>query len=336
MEKANSRAALRLLTVAAWQTQCVRVAIELGLADRLASGPATSAELAEASGAQERNLRRLMRTLVAMGVLQVDADQRYSLTPVGAELGPDGPGPFALTVGTEPAWSAWTALDHSIRTGECAFDHVHGMPAWEYLASHPEEGARFRTGMAALTRGVGSAVVSSYDFSRFPVVVDVGGGDGALLAEILRRSPEVRGVLVDLPHVVPKAQQALATAGVSDRCDFWLGDFRAELPSGDAYVLKSILHDWQDEDVLAILSSCRKAAGPHSRVLIVERVLPEQVTGTDLEAMLTDLNMLVMLGGLERTESEYRHLLDQAGFRLDRVVPTGTEFSVIEASIIGA
>jgi hypothetical protein len=336
MENTQSKAALRLLTIAAWQTQCIRAAIELGLPDHLAAGPATSEELAVACGAQERPLRRLMRALVAMGVLDVDAGQRYSLTQVGEELGPDGPGPFALTAGSEPAWSAWTALTHSIRTGGCAFEHVHGMPAWEYLASHPDEGTRFRTGMAALTRGVGSRVVSSYDFSRFPVVVDVGGGDGALLAEILRQCPQGRGILVDLPHVVPRAEQALDQAGVSDRCDFWAGDFRAGLPSGDAFVLKSILHDWQDDDVLAILGSCRNAAAPDSRLLIVERVLPEEITGGDLEAMLTDLNMLVMLGGLERTGSEHRRLLDRGGFRLDRVVPTGTEFSVIEASVVPA
>lgn len=332
MEEDTPRQALRSLAIAAWQTQCLRVAADLGIADRLGAHPSTSAELAEACGVRQAPLSRLLRALAAMGVLEEDAGQRYLLTAVGAELRAGRLGPFASSAGGEPGWSAWAALGHSVRTGECAFEHVYGMPAWEYHAAHAEDGARFRAGMAALTRGVSSSVAASYDFSRFGVVVDVGGGDGTLLAEILRRYPGTRGILADLPHVVDTARAAMDAAGVSDRCALWAGDFRVALPQGDVYLLKSVLHDWQDEDALTVLRSCRKVtvAAP---LLIVERVLPEQADRAALEAMLTDLNMMVMVGGLERTTAEFRSLLGQAGFQLDRVLPTGTEFSLIEASI---
>lgn len=332
MNQSQARSALRALAVAAWQTQCVRVAAEFELADHLAAGAVTSAQLAAACGAHEPHLRRLLRILVAMGVLDSDDGRRYSLTPVGEGLRHGGLGPYAQYFGSEPAWSAWAALDHAVRTGERAFDHAHGMRNWEYFAAHPDAAARFQAAMGALTAGVTGSVADSYDFSRFPVVVDIGGGDGTLLAEILRRCPGIRGVLVDLPHIVERARPALRAAGILERCDLWGGDFRVDVPPGDAYVLKSVLHDWSDEDVVAILRRCLEAAKHSARLIIVERVLPDLVSRDDLEALLTDMNMMVMLGGRERTEGEFRRLLADAGFRLDQVLPTGTEFSVIEAT----
>jgi hypothetical protein len=179
---------------------------------------------------------------------------------------------------------------------------------------------------------VTGSVAGSCELSRHEVVVDVGGGDGTLLAEILARCPQARGVLVDVPHVVARARPVLAAAGVLDRCDLHGGDFRAAVPPGDAYVLKSVLHDWPDEEAAEILRRCREAASSPARLFIVERVLPGRAGREDLEALLTDLNMMVMLGGQERTEGEYRRLLAGAGWRPGRVVPTGTEFSVIEAA----
>jgi len=326
------RAALRALVAGAWQAQCLRAAAELRLPGHLAAGPASSAELAAACAAHEPSLRRLLRILTAMGLLSADGAGKYALTPLGEELGSDRLGPYAVYFGSEPAWSAWAALAHAVRTGERAFDDVHGMRNWQYFAAHPETGAGFQAAMASLTAGVSGSVAGSYDFSRFPVVADIGGGDGTLLAEILRRCPQIRGVLADLPHVVDLARPALREAGVLERCSLHGADFRTAVPPADAYVLKSVLHDWADEDVIVILERCREAACPHPRLIIVERVLPEQVSRGDLEALLTDLNMMVMLGGRERTAAEFRQLLDAAGWRPAQILPTGTEFSVIEAT----
>jgi hypothetical protein len=332
MNTPDTRLALRALVTAAWQAQCVRAAADLGLPGHLTDKPATTAALAAACGAHEGALQRLLRALTAMGVVATDDSHRYSLTPLGEALGPGRLGPWTQYSAADPAWSAWAELGYSIRTGEPAFGHVHGMPSWDYHAAHPEVAARFQAGMAAVTAGVADAVASRYDFSRFPVVVDVGGGDGTLLAAILRRSPSIRGVLADLPPVIERARPVIAATGVLDRCDLHGGDFRASVPAGDAYVLKSVLHDWDDDEAVEILARCREVARPSAPLIIVERVLPERVTSADLEAVLADLNMLVLLGGRERTEAEYGQLLARAGFRLDQVMPTGTEFSIIEAT----
>jgi hypothetical protein len=325
----DTRLALRALVTAAWQAQCVRAAADLDLPARLAAGPADSAALAAACGVHEGALRRLLRALTAMGILAGDG-QQYALTPLGGAL--RDLGPWAQYTASDPAWSAWAELGHCIRTGQSAFARVHGMPSWDYHAAHPGTGARFQASMAAITAGVTAAVAASYDFCRFPVVVDVGGGDGTLLAEILRACPGIRGVLADLPPVIDRARPVLAAAGVADRCDFYGGDFRDGVPAGDAYLLKSVLHDWADDDAAAILGRCRDAARPAARLIIVERVLPGLAGPGDLEAVLADLNMMVLLGGQERTETEYRQLLARAGFRLTQVIPTGTEFSVIDAA----
>jgi hypothetical protein len=325
----DDRLALRALVTGAFQAQCLRVAAELGLAGHLAAGPVTSAGLADACGAHEPALRRVLRTLVAMGVLDRDDSERYALTPLGEEL--DGLAAWVSYSTSDPVWSAWAALTHSVRTGEPAFDHVHGLRSWEYNAAHPQAGARFQAAMAANTEGVVAAVAAGFDFARFPVVVDVGGGDGTLLAEILRRNPRIRGVLVDLPAVVERARATFDAAGLADRCDCRGGDFRVSVPRGDAYLLKSVLHDWTDEQCRVILGRCAEAAGASGRLVIVERVLPDQVGRGDLEALLSDLNMLVMLGGRERTESEFDRLLTSAGFRLGRIFRTGSPFSIIEA-----
>ncbi|HTV99942.1 MAG TPA: methyltransferase [Streptosporangiaceae bacterium] len=325
-----SRLGLRALVTGAWQAQCVRVAAELGIPDQCAAGPMTSAELAAACGAHEPALRRLLRVLVAMSVLARDDDGRFTLTPLGTALGRDGLGAWAARAGSGPAWSA---LDHSIRTGEPASGQVPGMRTWEYGAAAPAAGERFHGSAAAGPEPLAGPIADSYDFSRCPVVVDVGGGDPALLAEILRRSPRIRGVLAAPPGVVERARQALADAGVLDRCDLRGGDVRARVPRGDAHVLRSVLHKLGDADSVEVLIRCREAAGLSGRVIIVERVLPDQPGEGDLEALLADLNMMVMVGGRERTVFEFDRLLTQAGLRIGRIMPAGTQYSIIETFV---
>lgn len=325
------RLRLRALVTAAWQAQCIHAAADLDLPAHLARSPATSAELATACGADEPALRRLLRALTAIGIVQPASDDphRYALTPLGQAL--RDLGPWAQHSCSDPSWSAWTALGHAVRTGHSAFTHVHGMTTWQYHAAHPEDGERFQASMAAITAGVTAAITNRYDFGQFPVIADVGGGTGALLAEILTCHPQTRGVLVDLPPVIDQARPLLAKAGVLDRCDLQRGDFTAHLPAADAYLLKSVLHDWDDDTAVTILGRCRQA-NPRAKLIIVERVLPNRATANDLEAILSDLTMLVMLGGMERSAAEYQQLLADADFHPGRIIPTGTEFSIIEAS----
>jgi len=210
---------------------------------------------------------------------------------------------------------------------------VHGQSVWEHRARTPADGAAFDAAMAALSRHVAEAVLQAYDFAALNTVADVGGGNGALLATVLRRHPHLRGQLLDQPHVVAAAPALLAAAGVADRCEVHSGDLFAVVPlDADAYVLKSILHDWPDEAALAIARNCRRAMRPGSVMLVLERVLTgPPYSPADLPAAFSDLNMLVGPGGQERTRDEYDSLLRAAGLRLTRVIPTTTDVSVIEA-----
>ncbi len=228
---------------------------------------------------------------------------------------------------------SWLHLDHSIRTGERAFDHVYGMRNWDYYATHPAEAAIFDAAMSSITGPVSLSVAETYDFSRFQVVADIGGGDGTLLTEILRRHPSVTGWLFDLPNVVERARQKLAAAGLLDRCKLMAGSFLDGLPPGaDAYLMKSIIHDWEEPAVGTILARCRTAVGDSSApLLLIERVIPDKIGPEALDDLLGDLDMLANPGGQERTESEYAALLQHAGFRLERVVPTTTSFKIVES-----
>jgi hypothetical protein len=228
-------------------------------------------------------------------------------------------------------WQAWAELLHSVRTGENAFRHVHGEDVWSYRAKRPDESAVFDGAMQARTGTSVGAILAAVDFSRYGTVVDVGGGNGTLLAAVLAVNPGVKGVLFDQPHVVAGAEAVLAAADVADRCRVVAGDFFDSVPSpGDAYLLKWVIHDWEDEEATAILRVVRSATAAHSRLLVVERDLgpPNEAA----PAKLSDLNMLVAPGGRERTREEYAALLDAAGFRLDAVTPAGPELAVFEGA----
>ncbi len=314
------------------QSQCLRVAVELRLPELLTPGPKSSAELATLTSAHEDSLRRLLRALAAMQVLVEEPSDHFALTSLGEQLRSDRLGPAVDLFNSPLYWKVWQSLDHSVRTGGRAFDHVHGMRDWDYYASHPQDGRRFDAAMSANTGPVTKAVVAAYDFSRYRHIADIGGGEGTLLCELLRAYPDIQATLFDRADVVERAQKRLRDEGLADRVEFVGGSFFDSMPTGaDAYVMKSIIHDWSDEEAIRILSCCRTAVDPGVHLILIERVLPERATPDGLEIFMMDLNMLVNTGGRERTETEYRELLGAARFRLQTVVTTDVQVAVLEA-----
>lgn len=315
-----------------WVSRALYVAAKLGIPDLLKDGPKSSAELAQATGTHGPSLYRVLRALDSVGVFAEDDQQRFALTPLGATLRTDIPGSlrfFAIEELGENHYPAWEKVLHSVKTGAIAFNHVYGASKWQYMTGHPEEARIFDEAMTSFSSVVASAVVAAYDFSSCATIVDVGGGDGSLLAAILKTHPQLRGVLADLPHVVEGAQRRFKTEGLAGRCAIVPGDFFESAPKGDTYVLKWIIHDWDDERSVTILKNCRNAMTKDGRVLVVEAVIqPGSATSF---GKFMDLNMLVMTGGRERTDTEYRALLDSAGLKLTRIIPTHTEMNVIEA-----
>jgi hypothetical protein len=316
-----------------WVSKILFVAAKLGLADRLAAGPKSAGELAPALGAHAPSLHRLLRTLAGLGVLSERAEQRFTLTPLGEALKTGAAGSARSTLlsfGSDWMSDAFDQLLHAVQTGETGFAKAHGKPIFAYFAEHPEEASLFSETMVGFHGAEPPAVAESYDFSAIQTLVDVGGATGNLLAAVLGRHPEVRGVLFDLPHVIGEAPSLLAARGVSDRVTIQAGDFFESVPAnGDAYLLSHIIHDWTEQQCLTILANVRRAMKPDSRLLIVEMVLPpgdEPHPGKVL-----DIGMLVLAGGQERTEAEYRPLLQKAGFQLTRVVPTASAVSILEA-----
>jgi O-methyltransferase domain/Dimerisation domain len=315
-------------------SRTVYAAAKLGLADHLASGPKNAAELAGPMAVHAPSLHRLMRTLAALGLLVERGDaQRFSLTALGEALKTGAPGSAKgtlLMVGSSWVGSAMDNIVHSVQTGTTGVEKTQGMPAFDYLALHPEEASIFSEAMVGFHGAEPPAVAAAYDFSAFKTVVDVGGATGNMLAAILARHTGVRGVLFDRPHVVADATALLKARGVADRVTIEPGDFFKEVPTGgDAYILSHVLHDWSEEQCLTILGHCRKAMKPETKLLIVEMVLPPG--DTPHPGKMLDIVMLVVAGGQERTEAEYGRLLDRAGFRLNRVVPTESPVSVVEA-----
>jgi hypothetical protein len=311
-------ATLRRLVNGYQVSQALHVVATLGVADRLAEGPRTSDELAAAVGAHPESLYRVLRALAAVGVFREEDERRFALTDVGECLRSDGEEPvggWAAMVGRPYVWAAWGQMLDAVRTGENAFEHVHGVDPWTYRTRDPEEGAIFDRAMRDLTRRTHRSTLAAFDFSRFGTVVDVGGGSGALLVALLRAHPEMRGVLIDLPHAVAAAQRAIAAAGLEGRCEAVAGSFFEGVPAGgDAYVLRAILHDWDDPEATAILRRVREACDDEATLVVVERDLggPNELP----ETKLSDLNMLVVPGGRERTIREYGALLAAAGFAL--------------------
>lgn len=320
----------RLLT-GFWTTQTIYVAAKLGIADCLRQGPQTAAELARLTQTHPDALYRLLRALASLGLFAEDDRQRFSLTPLANCLRSDVPGslqPLAIMRG-EWQYQAWGELLHSIQTGRPAFEKTHGMPLFDFLARHPDKGQIFDAAMTAVHGRETDAVLDAYDFAGIGTLVDVGGGNGSVLSAILKKHAAMKGIVFDVPEVIERTRKLIVTAGLTDRCQVQAGDFFHEVPAGaDAYHLRHILHDWEDDRAIAILKNCRQAMPDHGRLLVVEGIIP---SGNDPHpSKYFDLAMMVVPGGLERTETEYRRLFAAAGFRLDRIVPTRSWISVIE------
>lgn len=318
------------LAIAFRMSRILGVAVELGIPEFLARHPHTSAQLAADTGTHEPSLRRMLRALVAMEVLAEDREGRFSLTSLGDELRADRFGPFVRFMDGEVDWKVWQHLDHSIKTGERAFDHVLGMRNWQYYASHPTHGAIFDAAMRAMTEPVARAVASGYDFAQAHTVADVGGGDGTLLIAVLRQHKHLRGLLVDRPDVVERARGRFEDAGLIGRVELAGGNFFEAVPPGaDVYMMKSIIHDWNDDEAIAIMKRCR-AATERAPLLLIERMLSDRIGPDDLDAVLSDINMLVNPGGRERTDREYSDLFAHAGYRLGRTIPLELGFQILE------
>jgi O-methyltransferase len=307
--------------------QILHVGARLGIADELADGPRGLGDLAAATGTHAPSLRRLLHGLACLGVLDERPDETYALTGAGEQLRADVPNSIRAAVllfGSEAMWRSWSALEYSVRTGDIAWDHVHGSSFFDYMDRHSAESTTFNSAMADRTRAAVPQIIRSYDFSRFTRLVDVGGGNGQLIATILTNTPELRGVLFDQPAGVSDARDTLWAAGVVDRCEIAPGDFFSGVPTGgDAYLLKSVIHNWDDDKATTILRNCRDAMGDKGTLLLVERVMPARVESPAFGRIVwSDVNMLVNTFGRERTEGEYRALFAGAGFELVGRVPT--------------
>jgi SAM-dependent methyltransferase len=321
------------MAIAYWKSRAVYAAAQLGLADRLADGPMQAGELAILTGTHEQSLSRLLRVLASLGIVTDTGSSGFALTTLGQALRCGAPGSARATVlalAGEWWWHGWDHVLYSIETGKTGMEKAHGATVFEYLASHPQEATHFNEAMIGFHGAEAAAVATAYDFSGCETIVDVGGGTGHLLTAVLERHPRARGVLADLPHVLREAPALVESHGFEDRVTFETTDFFAAVPGGgDVYLLSHVIHDWNEEQCLAILRNCRQAMKPGSRLLIVEMVLPAD--DTPHPGKLLDLAMLVMPGGQERTEDEYATLLNQAGFQLTRVVPTDSAVSIVEA-----
>jgi hypothetical protein len=314
-----------------WHTQAIYVAAKLGIADALADGPRTADELAAAVRTHPRALYRLLRALASLGIFVEDDRHRFALTPLAECLRSDVPASVRALAIMRGEWQyeSWGLLIDTVRTGRSAFEQIYQMPLFDYLARNPEKGKLFDEAMTGVHGRETTAMLDAYDFTGISVLADVGGGNGEVLASVLKRYPNLRGVLFDQPSVVERTRKNLEAAGLDGRCEARAGNFFEAVPAGaDAYLLRHVIHDWDDERAVAILRNCRTALGARGKLLVVEGIVPPG-NGPALSKFF-DLAMMVLPGGMERTEDEYRRLLGASGFALVRIVPTATWISVIE------
>lgn len=313
-------------------SRAIGVVAELCIADLLKDGSKSAEELAQQTNVHARSLYRVLRACASIGIFSEDVNKRFSNTPLAEPLMSDHPASlkaFAIMIATDWQYQTWAELPYSVKTGKPAFDKVHGMSSFDYFWSNDKAGKEFNDAMTSNSAFTSAAVVDAYDFSSISKLVDVGGGHGFLLASILAKYSNVKGVVYDTPAVVAEARKLLDAHGVGERCETVSGDFFESVPAGaDAYIMKYIIHDWNDEQCVSILSNCRNAMKKDGKVLVVEMVVPPG--NEPSPAKFLDLQMLLYLPGCERTEAEYIALFDKAGLTFTRVVHTRSPFSIIE------
>lgn len=316
-------------------SRCLHVIAEMGVADALGDDPRTSADLAETTGANSDALARALRVVSAYGIFErrndVSGHTSFTHTPASRLLRTDHPQSmrsFVRMVGNTFNWKTFGLLAHSIRTGESAAEQIAPGGAWAYYAQHPEESRIFDEAMMGKAHAQIAGILAGYDFSPFKTIADIGGGRGHLLHAVLTGSPNATGVLFDQPHVVKDA-----TCTASERLKVQGGDFfKDTLPVCDAYLIMQVIHDWNDRESVQILSSIRRSAPSHAKLLLIEAILPEDATSGWIE--MVDIMMLVLITGRERTRREFEALLNVSGFRLDKVIDVGLDTSILEASVI--
>ena len=314
-------------------SRCVYAAAELGIADLLSDRPLSSDELARATGAHEPSLHRVLRVLAALGVLHESEPRSFSLTVIGDRLRSDAPVSMRSWATFLEALGGVRPFAHileTVKTGKPGLDIEFGTNVFGYLTAHPDDFATFNTAMSERTASFASSVADSYDFSDTRKVVDLGGGRGTLLVELLRQNAHLTGMLFEIPAVAAHADPILDATDIANRCEVLAGDFFKRVPAGaDCYVLANVLHDWDDARSIEILRNCRQAIPGAGKVLIVERLIPEN--GDDpLPTLLSDINMLILTGGQERTNAEYGALLDAAGLTLGTTQRVAFPYGVIE------
>lgn len=327
-------AVLGQILMGAFTSQAVYVAAKLGIADLVKDNPRSADELAAATGANPNALYRLLRALASIGVFTETEAKTFALTPLAEPLLSERPGSMrnmAIWIGEEAHWRVYGEMLHSVRTGKTAWSRVHGEEVFPYLfQTNRELGEIFNRAMTSFSSSVAPAISQAYDMSGVRQLVDIAGGHGLLLSAFLKANPNLKGVLFDLPEVIEGATALLENEGVAERVETATGDFFQSVPAGaDAYMMKHIIHDWDDDRSIAILKNIHSAMSDGGKVLIVEMVVKE---GNEPDfSKIMDLEMLVSPGGVERTAEEYRRLLAKAGFRLTRIVPTASPYSIVEA-----
>ncbi len=324
---------LTQLALGALMSQAVCVAAKLGVADLLAEKPRTVAELAVATQTNARALYRVLRSLASVGIFEETDPKVFALTPLAEPLRSDAPNSVRngmIFMGEEWHWRVWGEMLYSVRTGKPAWGHIHGGEVFDYFGANPAQAEIFNRAMTDMSVATAPAIVEAYDFSGIGTIADIAGGHGYLLSQVLKANPNTKGVLFDMQSVIDGAGQLLEREGVSERVEKVSGDFFARVPAAaDAYVLKHIIHDWDDERAVMILRNINEAMKRDGKVLIIEVVVPE---GNEPHfSKLMDLEMLASPGGVERTAKEYRELLAAGGLRLTRIIPTKSPFSIIEA-----
>lgn len=335
MTSAAAVARVRAIMFGPWVAASLHTAAELRIADLVASEPRSAEELAVAAGVRPELLRRILRVLVAHGVFAEREDGRFEQNELSGLLREDVSGSLRSSVllhASGARWAVWPHMLHSVRTGETAFSKAHGLEVFDYLAKHEEDARLFNSAMSQGSARLAEEIVAGYDFGRFRTIVDVGGGHGLLLAKLLEAVTAARGVLFDLPEVIEGARAALAARGLADRCALVGGSFFDAVPAGEGYIMKWILHDWDDAACHKILRNIRSVIPHGGRVVVVDRLIPERVIddASIRVNLLMDLTMLMIQKGRERTESEFRQMFEQTGFALASVRTTPTGHGIFE------